>query len=74
MPAKTKDMGIPPELEADTQAVLERLMTGQSLPPQTARRIHERAEKIRQDVLQKHGVLDIGVPAIRELRGELPNP
>ncbi|OAI54784.1 hypothetical protein AYO44_14230 [Planctomycetaceae bacterium SCGC AG-212-F19] len=74
MAAPPKDVGIPPELAADTQAVLERVMTGKPLSPEAARRIHERAEKIREAIYQKHGLLDIGVPAIRELRGDLPNP
>ncbi len=32
------------------------------------RRISEEADRIRDRVLKKHGVLDIGVPAIRALR------
>ncbi len=27
-------------------------------------------DKIREEIRKEHGVLDIGVPAIRELRGE----
>ena len=61
------------ELDADTRAVIEHAMTGKPLDPDVARRIHERAEKAREEVFQKHGVLNIGVPAIRELRGELPD-
>ena len=30
------------------------------------------AERVRQDILSKHGVQNIGVPILRELRGELP--
>jgi hypothetical protein len=75
MPTETKNINlIPPELEADTQAVLEHLMTGRPLDSEIARRIHERAEKIREAIYREHGLVDIGVPAIRELRGELPNP
>ena len=29
-------------------------------------------DRIREQVRRRHGVLDVGVPAIRELRGELP--
>ncbi len=61
------------EFDADTQAVLEHAMTGKPLDPEAARRIHERAEKAREEIFRQHGVLDIGVPAIRELRGELPD-
>jgi hypothetical protein len=59
---------IPPDLEADTQAVIEKLMTGKALDPETYRRIRERADRIRDELLRKHGLLDIGVPAIRALR------
>ncbi len=38
------------------------------------RRACERMDRIREEIRAKHGILDIGVPAIRELRGELPEP
>jgi hypothetical protein len=47
---------------------MESIATGRRLDPVIARRIRERAELIRQEILEQHGVLDIGVPAIRELR------
>jgi hypothetical protein len=59
---------IPSELDADTQAVIEKLMTGKPLDPETYRRIRDRADRIRDEVFQKHGLLDIGVPSIRQLR------
>jgi hypothetical protein len=59
---------IPPDLAADTGAVLDKLMTGKPLDPETYRRIRERADKVRDEVARTHGVLDIGVPAIRALR------
>jgi len=61
------------DFDADTRAVIEHAMTGKPLDPEVARRIHERAEKAREEIFRRHGVLDIGVPAIRELRGELPD-
>ena len=60
--------GIPPELAADTQAVLEHLASGKPIDPEVARRIRERGERVREEIFSKHGLLDIGVPAIRELR------
>jgi len=60
--------------KADTQAVLDHFATGTPLDPEVAKRVRERGRKIREEVYQKHGLLDIGVPAIRELRGELPSP
>ena len=56
------------DLEADTQAVMESLATGKPLEPAIARRIRERSDRIREETYAKHGVLDIGVPAIRALR------
>jgi hypothetical protein len=61
-----------PSVEADEQAVIASFLTGQPLDPEVARRVHERAQAIRVRVFHEHGLLDIGVPAIRELRGELP--
>jgi hypothetical protein len=59
---------IPPELDADTQAIIEKLTTGKPLDPETYRRIRERADHIRDEIFRKHGLVDIGVPSIRELR------
>jgi hypothetical protein len=58
---------IPPDVMADLERAIELLMTGQR-DPEFERRIHAEAEKITREVLEKHGVLDIGVPAIRALR------
>jgi hypothetical protein len=60
--------GIPPDVLADTQAVIESLMTGKPLDPEIRRRVREEADRIRDEVFRRHGLLDIGVPAIRELR------
>jgi hypothetical protein len=59
---------IPPEIAADNAAILEYVMHGKPLDPELVLRVRARAERIREEVLQKHGVLDIGTPAIRELR------
>jgi hypothetical protein len=64
--------GIPPETMADAQIVAECVTAGRPIPPEVARRIHEEAEKISERLRQQYGTLDIGVPAIRELRGDLP--
>ena len=55
-------------MEADTQAVIEHMTTGKPLNPDVAQRIRERGQRLREEVFQKHGVLDLGVRAIRELR------
>jgi hypothetical protein len=59
---------IPPDILADGQAAIEAVMTGKPLDPEIARRIRERAAKLTEEIREKHGLLDIGVPAIRELR------
>ena len=60
-----------PEVRAMLEEAIRHAMTGKG-DPDMLRRIHEEAERIRSEVRRKHGVLDIGVSAIRELRGELP--
>ena len=58
--------------EADAQAVLDHVVAGTPIEPELARRVRERAEEIRRQILASHGVQEIGVELIRELRGELP--
>jgi hypothetical protein len=67
-----EDTTIPADVAADMQAVVDSLTSGVPLDPETARRIRERGDKITEELRQKYGELDIGVPAIRELRGDLP--
>jgi hypothetical protein len=62
------DLELTPEEEADTRAVIEKLMTGKPLDPEVYQRIRDRSARISQEVFKKHGLLDVGVPAIRSLR------
>ncbi len=59
------------ELPADVRLMLEEAIryaqTGEG-DPNILQRIHDEAEKIKREVLEKHGLLDISTPAIRELR------
>jgi hypothetical protein len=64
--------GIPPDVMADVQAIADHVAGGKPVDPQVLRRIQERAVKIRQAIFEQHGLVNIAVPAIRELRGELP--
>lgn len=66
---ESKETGSP---ESDAQAVLEHVVSGTRVDLELARRVRERAESIRRQILAKHGVQDIGVALIRQLRGELP--
>ena len=63
---------IPPDVAVDSQAVIDHVLTGRPLDAEIARRVADRAERIRQRLFQEHGLVDIAVPAIRELRGPLP--
>ena len=58
---------IPASILADLDRAIQIAMTGVR-DPDFERRIHAEAEQIREEVFRKHGVLDIGTPAIRELR------
>jgi hypothetical protein len=58
---------IPADVLAELACAVEIMMTGRR-DPEFEERIHAQAEKISQEVLKQHGVLDIGVPAIRALR------
>jgi hypothetical protein len=66
------ETAIPSDVMADAQLVAECVAAGRPVPPEVARRVHEEAAKITARLRQQYGTLDIGVPAIRELRGELP--
>lgn len=55
---------------ADEQAVMESFLTGKPLDPEVSRRVHDRARAIRDRVFRVHGLVDIAVPGIRELREE----
>ncbi len=58
--------------EVDARIAMEALANGQPIPPDVARRIHERAEAARKELLRTHGVQASGVQIIREIRGDLP--
>lgn len=66
----TEHSTIPPEVMADGQVVIDHLMSGKPLDPETYRRIRERAERITEEIRQKHGELNIAVDLIREIRDE----
>ena len=59
--------------DSDTRAVIDSVMTGKPLDPEAAQRIHQTAKAIRERVFREHGLVDIGVPAIRDFRGPLPD-
>jgi hypothetical protein len=56
------------DIMADLEAVCDAAAAGKKIDPQLRKRIDERADKVRDAIFREHGVLDIGVPIIRELR------
>lgn len=62
-----------PELPIDVRVMLDAAIrhaqTGES-EPVFLQRIHDEAEKIKREVFEKHGLLNLGTPAIRDLRDE----
>jgi hypothetical protein len=62
---------ITPELEAEFQAAVRQAMSSRR-DPEAMQRAAERMDRMREETFREHGLLDLGVPAIRELRGDLP--
>jgi hypothetical protein len=59
-------------LDPDAQLVADCLTKGIPVPPEVVRRIHDRSQKAREQLVRSHGILDSGVQLIREIRGPLP--
>lgn len=57
-----------PPIDPDLQAVIEHLAAGTPIDPDLRRRLETKAEESRRKMVQMHGVQDIGVQIIREMR------
>jgi hypothetical protein len=66
------DQSPDPSVRADEEAVMRAFLSGTPVDPEVARRVQERSRLVREEVFRKHGLVDVAVPAIRELRGPLP--
>jgi hypothetical protein len=60
---------IPPELAVEMQEAVENAVKGVR-DPVRIKRARRRMDRIREEIRQERGVLDIWVAAIRELRDE----
>jgi rRNA-processing protein FCF1 len=69
METKTETSVIPPEVLAELQEAADNAAQG-IREPEAARQALERLTRRREEIRQKHGLLDIAVPSIRELRDE----
>jgi hypothetical protein len=65
---------VPPEVLADLQAVTDALASGKPLDAEVARRVRERADNARRELLATRGIQEIGVQIIREIRGNVAEP
>lgn len=54
--------------QADREELIRALTEKRPVPSDVARRVRDRADAVRQNILRKHGVQNIGVDLIRELR------
>lgn len=59
------------ELREEFDEAVRRAMSGQR-DPDVMRQACEHMDAMREEIKRKHGLQDIGVGLIRELRGELP--
>ncbi|MEX2120986.1 MAG: hypothetical protein WD847_15450 [Pirellulales bacterium] len=66
--ATTDLYGIPADIMADLEEVARQSLAGGVRDPELIRRVTERADKVRDEMLQEFGVQDIGVHIIRETR------
>jgi hypothetical protein len=56
--------------EADTEAVMERLISGKSLDPTIAARVRERSERATEEMRRKFGTVNMAVDLIHQARDE----
>ena len=71
MSIETRDSGlVPPEVAADCDAVIEHMISRKPLDPAVYRRVRERSERVTEEILQTHGLLDMAADLIRETRDE----
>jgi len=54
---------------ADNQAVMEHIVSKKPIDPDVVRRVHERAEKVKEKI-RKRGVTNIAIELIRETRDQ----
>ena len=56
--AETEPAGIDPQVLADLDAVMKRIIDGTPVDPEVSRRIEERAEQITEEIRRCRGVMD----------------
>jgi hypothetical protein len=56
--AETEPVGIDPQVLADLDAVIKRMVDGTPVDPETSRRIEDRAERITEEIRRTRGLMD----------------
>jgi hypothetical protein len=56
--AETEPAGVDPQVLADLDAVMKRVIDGTPVDPETSRRIEERADRITDEIRRTRGVMD----------------
>ncbi len=56
--AEIEPVGIDPQVLADLDAVMKRIIDGTPVDPETSRRIEERADRITEEIRRTRGVMD----------------
>jgi hypothetical protein len=71
MAAVAKPAVIPPEERTDMEEVCRLISEGKRVTdPALRKRIYERSEAVRREMFEKHGITNIAVDLIREVRDE----
>jgi hypothetical protein len=58
MSDETKTTDTDPQERADFEAVLRHAFHGEPLDPEVARRVHERAARVTEEIYRVHGEID----------------
>ncbi|HEX7377210.1 MAG TPA: hypothetical protein VF278_08860 [Pirellulales bacterium] len=61
MSTQTSNNDVDLQERADAEAVLRHAFEGQALDPEVARRVHDRAERITDEIRRIHGVIADGM-------------
>jgi hypothetical protein len=56
--AQTRATGVDPQVLADLDSVMKRIIDGTAVDPETSRRIEERADHITEQIRRTLGVMD----------------
>ncbi|MSR59298.1 MAG: hypothetical protein EXS05_16925 [Planctomycetaceae bacterium] len=58
-------------IDPDTEAILERMVTGKPLDPEVYRRVREEGARITEEIRRTQGTVSIAVDLIRESRNDV---